>query len=159
MKSDMIDFKYLNSPLPGDQEDLARRFEDCSASIQQIIHRIETVEAQLREKRQTIEGILARHETLAGELELAISDPGNILSTHEMLSEDAPISMSAKVLGSGNLEAVSEHPHHSQEVSDEYVDPASLRAGVRRVLKRKRRSDVKTACSESMAETVQGEGS
>ncbi len=102
MKSDMIDFKYLNSPLPGDQEDLVRRFEDCSASIQQIIHRIETVEAQLREKRQTIEGILARHETLAGELELAISDPGNILSTHEMLSEDAPISMSAKVLGSGN---------------------------------------------------------
>ena len=150
----MFNFEYLNSSLPGDQEDLARRFEDCSTSIQQIIHCIETAEAQLREKRQTIEEIRARHEALAGELELAVSDLGNILSAHGMLLEDASVSMSPERLGSSNPENVSEHPHYKHEISDEDVDPVSLKAGVIRVLERKRRSDVKAVCSGPRAETV-----
>ncbi len=151
----MLNLKYLNFSLPGDQEDMARRFEDCSTSIQQIIHCIETVEAQLREKRQKIEEIGARHEVLAGELALAVGDLGGVLSAHGMLSDDAPISMSTGVQGLSDLANLSEHPHHDQEISDEEVDPDALKAGILRVIERKRRPDVKATCSVSRAETVQ----
>ncbi len=151
----MLNLKDLNCSLPGNQEDVTRRFEDCSTSIQQIIHCIETVEAQLREKRQKIEEIGARHEVLAGELALAISDLGGVSSAHGMLSDDAPISMSTGVQGSNDLANFSEHPHHDQEISDKEVDPESLKAGLRRVFERKRRPDVKATCSVSRAETVQ----
>ncbi len=155
MRLNMLNLKDLNCSLPGNQEDVTRRFEDCSTSIQQIIHCIETVEAQLREKRQKIEEIGARHEVLAGELALAISDLGGVPPAHGMLSDDAPISMSTGVQGSSDLANVSEHPHHDQEISDEEVDPESLKAGLRRVFERKRRPDVKATCSVSRAETVQ----
>jgi hypothetical protein len=155
MRLNMLNLKYLNYSLPGDQEDMARRFEDCSTSIQQIIHCIETVEAQLREKRQKIEEIGARHEVLAGELALAVGDLGGVLSAHGMLSGDAPVSMTTGVQGSSDLANVSEHPRHDQEISDEEVDPDALKAGILRVIERKRRPDVKATCSVSRAETVQ----
>jgi len=151
----MLNLKYLNFSLPGDQEDMARRFEDCSTSIQQIIHCIETVEAQLREKRQKIEEIGACHAVLAGELALAVGDLGGVLSAHSMLSGDAPVSMTTGVQGSSDLANVSEHPHHDQDIADEEVDPDALKAGILRVIERKRRSDVKATCSVSRAETVQ----
>ena len=151
----MLNLKYLNFSLPSDQEEMTRRFEDCSTSIQQIIHCIETVEAQLREKRQKIEEIGARHEVLAGELALAVGDLGGVLSAHGMLSGDAPVSMTTGVQGSSDLANVSEHPRHDQEISDEEVDPDALKAGILRVIDRKRRPDVKATCSVSRAETVQ----
>jgi len=151
----MLNLKYLNFSLPGDQEDMARRFEDCSTSIQQIIHCIETVEAQLREKRQKIEEIGARHEVLAGELALAVGDLGGVLSAHGMLSGDAPVSMTTGAQGSSDLANVSEHPRQDQKISDEEVDPDALKAGILRIIERKRRPDVEATCPVSRAETVQ----
>ena len=87
MRFNMLNLKHLSCSLPGDQGDLACRFEDCSTSIQQMIHCIEAVEAQLREKRQAIEEIRARHEVLAGELALTVGDLGGVLSAHRMLSD------------------------------------------------------------------------
>ncbi len=155
MRFTILNLKNLNCSLPGNQEDVTRRFEDCSTSIQQIIHCIETVEAQLREKRQKVEEIGARHEVLAGELALAVGDLGGVLSAHGMLSGDAPVSMTTGVQGSSDLANVSEHPRHDQEISDEEVDPDALKAGILRVIDRKRRPDVKATCSVSRAETVQ----
>ena len=151
----MINLKHLNCSLPGDREDVTRRFEDCATSIEQIIHCIETVEAQLREKRQAIEEIRARHEVLTGELALAVGDLGSVLSAHEILSEDTPTSMSVGVQGSSELANDPEHSHHNERFWDEEIDPESLKAGVMRVLESKRRSDVKATCSASRAETVQ----
>ncbi len=155
MRFTILNLKNLNCSLPGNQEDVTRRFEDCSTSIQQIIHCIETVEAQLREKRQKVEEIGARHEVLAGELALAVGDLGGVLSAHGMLSDDAPISMSTGVQGSSDLANVSEHPRHDQEISEEEVDPDALKAGILRVIDRKRRPYLKSSCSVSRAETVQ----
>ncbi len=139
----MLNSKELNFSLPGNQEDVTRRFEDCSTSTQQTIHCIETVEAQLREKRQTIEEIRARHEALAGELALAVSDLESVLSDHGVLSDDTPISMSTGVQGSSELANDSEHLHYDEKISDEEVDPEALKAGILRVIERKRRPDVK----------------
>ena len=99
MRLDMDKLKYLNCSLPGGREDANRQFEDCSTSMEQIIHCIETVEAQLREKRQTIEEIRARHKVLDDELALAVSDLGNVLSAHDMLSDDTSIDSEAVKAG------------------------------------------------------------
>jgi hypothetical protein len=159
MRLSMLNLKCLNFSLPGDQEDMARRFEDCSTSIQQIVHCIETVEAQLREKRQTIEEIRARHEALAGELASAVGDLGSVLSAHGMLSDDAPISISGGVQGSSEPANDSEHLHYDEKISDKEVDPDALKAGILRVIERKRRPDAKATCPVSRAETVQGTSS
>lgn len=136
----MVNSNYMVSSLPGDRENMSRRFEDYSASIQQIIHCIETVEAQLRDKRQEIEDIKVRQEALAKELATAISGLAGIVSAPAMLPDDTPTLLASEDQASRDQSYVAEPVGYNQEKAGEEVDPQSVKVGVMRVFEKKRRS-------------------
>lgn len=144
--SKMANSNCMVSTLPSDREHMSHRFDDYSASIQQIVHCIETVEAQLRKKRQEIEHIRERHEALAKELTLAISGLTGILSGQGMPSDNTetpPAREQGYVVNSDLLvdqAYVFEPLDAYRETAGEEVDAQSLKAGVMRAFNKKRRS-------------------
>ena len=143
----MLNLRYPGYAYSHNQEEIAWQFDECSASIQQIIECIEAAEAQLREKRQALEAIKARHEALVSDMALAVSELDNVLIVDGIRWDNTPTP-------SVGLQGVSDLVKVSQSSTEGDIDPASFKAGVIRVLERKKRPHKIAKCSESGAGAV-----